>query len=151
MGCGESSSVAPLTEDGQIDLTQEIKRYENMLKSQELLVESYKNELNKINEHSNNKKQSFKEKKHIEFNKKVKTMFEIDKQTIATLKDDTLFHDTNFEYFDYSIGEKDNSSPIQWLRPYEIVPTPNIDLESINPNDVRQGTLGKRTKSSLVC
>ena len=48
MGCGESSSVAPLTEDGQIDLTQEIKRYENMLKSQELLVESYKNELNKI-------------------------------------------------------------------------------------------------------
>ena len=58
MGCGESSSVAPLTEDGQIDLTQEIKRYENMLKSQELLVESYKNELNKIKEHSNNKKQS---------------------------------------------------------------------------------------------
>ena len=83
-------------------------------------------------------------------NKKVKTMFEIDKQTIASLKDDTLFHDTNFEYFDYSIGEKDNSSPIQWLRPYEIVPTPNIDLESINPNDVRQGTLGKRTESSLV-
>jgi hypothetical protein len=73
----------------------------------------------------------------------LRKMEERDKKLIDQLKDGRMFEDANFEYYTQSLDEKSNdNTPIKWLRPFEIVANPIIGLEYINPNEVKQGSLG---------
>ena len=125
-------------------LAKEIEKYENKVKSQEKQLELYKNKIKESDDKGKHAK-LFEQKKPVELNIKIKRQNESDKKIIQSLKGDTLFHDPNFEYFDFLPGknDNDNSSPVQWLRPNEIVPNPTLGMENISPNEVQQGTLGE--------
>ena len=138
----------------------ELEKYKNKLKELEkyknesIELEKYKNELNelkkKASEQIANNSKTIIRKTPISFNVKTKSTSLAAKNSIGSLKKETLFHDNNFEYFDFSVGENDNSAPVAWLRPFEITTNPTMGIENIHPNEVQQGALGNLMSFSEI-